>query len=164
MPTDTPSVPPGEIQVRPFAPGDRDAVLGLAARLAAGVAPWRDPGAFARAGGGWGEASRDATGADAGVFVAEGGRGGVAGFVSVSGARHFTGRAQAHVGEPAVAASAEGMGVGRALMGAAEAWARGRGYGLLSLETGAANARARGSCEALGYAEEEVRLTKVLGD
>ena len=46
-----------------------------------------------------------------------------------------------------MAASAEGAGVGRRLMEAAEAWARGQG-----------------SCAVPGYAEEEVRLTKVLGD
>ena len=82
------------------------------------------------------EASLAATGPDAAVFVARDGRGGVAGFVSISGARRFTG----------------------------EARARARGYGLVSPETGAANARARGSCAALGYSEEEVGLTEVLGD
>jgi len=62
----------------------------------------------------------------------------------------------------AVAAHAEGAGVGQALMCAAEGWARAQGYRLIVLDTGAANARARALYARRGYTEESVRLVKIL--
>jgi len=47
-------------------------------------------------------------------------------------------------------------------MAAAESWASDRGLRHLTLETGAANQPARGFYRALGYLEEDVRLTKPL--
>jgi len=47
-------------------------------------------------------------------------------------------------------------------MAAAEDWARARGLRHLTLQTGAANAEARAFYRALGYLEEEVRLTRSL--
>jgi GNAT superfamily N-acetyltransferase len=47
-------------------------------------------------------------------------------------------------------------------MVAAEEWARRQGLACLSLDTGAANARARAFYAALGYEEEDVKLTKRL--
>ena len=48
---------------------------------------------------------------------------GIVGFVTVAERKHFTGVAEAYVGELAVAEDAEGRRVGRALMEAVEAWA-----------------------------------------
>jgi GNAT superfamily N-acetyltransferase len=45
---------------------------------------------------------------------------------------------------------------------AAEEWARRQGLACVTLHTGAANARARTFYAALGYEEEDVRLTKRL--
>jgi GNAT superfamily N-acetyltransferase len=149
-------------QVRPYRPDDREAVLRLADRLAIGVAPWRDAGAILTAVRGWVRGAIEATAGPGAVLVAEDARGVVVGFVSVEPGRHWSGQEQAYVGELIVAEAAEGRGVGRALMEAAEEWARGRGYGMLVLETGAANARARAFYARLGYAEEDVRLTKIL--
>ena len=87
---------------------------------------------------------------------------GIVGFVTVAERKHFTGVAEAYVGELAVVEDAEGRGVGRALMGAVEAWARDRGLARISLDTGTANAGARGFYAALGYEETEVRLSKTL--
>ena len=47
-------------------------------------------------------------------------------------------------------------------MAAAEEWARRQGLACVSLDTGAANTRARAFYAALGYEEEDVRLTKRL--
>lgn len=148
--------------VRPYHPGDQDAVLGLAPRLVIGIAPWRSEEGMLRAARGWIEGSIDSIGPDRAVFVAEDADGRTVGFVSASRDVNFTGEVQAYVGELAVAEEAEGRGVGRALMEAAESWARERGYGLVVLDTGAANVRARGFYARLGYVEESVKLTKVL--
>lgn len=153
---------PTPARIRPFAPADRDAVLGLAPRLTVGIAPWRDPAAFLAAARRWIEGSIAGIGPERAVLVAEDGRGRCLGFVSVARDVHFTGEEQAYVGELAVAEEAEGIGVGRALMAAAEAWSRERGYRLIALDTGAANDRARGFYRRLGYAEESVKLVKVL--
>ena len=148
--------------IRPFDPSDRDAVVALAPRLTIGIARWRDPDAFLAAVHRWIEGSIEGIGTDRAVLVAEDARGRCVGFVSVARDVHFTGEEQAYVGELAVAAEVEGMGVGRALLTGAEEWAREHGYRLVALDTGAANTRARGFYERLGYAEESVKLVKVL--
>lgn len=152
------------ITIRPFRPADRAAVLGLAPRLLVGIAPWLDPEAFLAVARGWVEASIAGVGPDQAVFVAEDARGQCLGFASVGRHVHFTGIEQAYIGELAVAAEAEGLGIGRRLVAAAEEWARGRGFRLIALDTGAANARARGFYRHLGYHEEKVTLVKVLGE
>lgn len=151
-----------EMLVRPFRPEDRDAVLTLADRLTIGVAPWRGGEAVLAAVRGWVAGSLAASGDERAVFVAEDRPGEIAGFVSVERSTHWSGEVQAHVGELVVAEAHEGRGVGRALMAAAEGWARERGHRILVLETGAANAGARAFYARLGYAEEDIRLAKIL--
>jgi GNAT superfamily N-acetyltransferase len=150
------------IRVRRYQPTDREAVLGLAPRLADDVAPWRERQAVLAAVCGWVQNSADtAAEADRAVFVADvDGR--VAGLVSVSERTHFTGQVDGYVGELVVAADSERLGIGTSLMAAAEAWAAGRGRAFLTLETGAASQRARSFYAALGYQEEDIRLTKPL--
>ncbi|MFF5205816.1 GNAT family N-acetyltransferase [Streptosporangium sp. NPDC000396] len=148
------------VVIRPYRDEDRDAVVTLAPRLTEGVAVWRDADAVALAVRGWVTSSLDQDGRDGhGVLVAIS-DGCVAGFVTVTTRRHFTGQVDAYIGELVVSAELEGMGVGRALADAAESWARERGLQRITLETGAANVRARSFYQALGYAEEEVRLSK----
>ncbi|WP_203872455.1 GNAT family N-acetyltransferase, partial [Planomonospora parontospora] len=139
---------------------DRDAIVTLAPRLTEGVAPWRDADAVAAAVRGWVTGSLDQGNGDShGVFVAVH-EGHVTGFATVTTRRHFTGHMDAYIGELVVSAQVERMGIGRALVDAAESWARDRGLQRITLETGAANTRARNFHQALGYAEEEVRLSK----
>ncbi len=159
MPTERLSV-----HVRPFEVNDRDAVLDLAPRLTIGIAPWLDADAFLAAARGWITGSIEGIGHDRAVFVAEDGRGNCVGFVSIARTVHFTGTEQAYIGELAVAEDAEGKGVGRALLMSAEAWARKHGMHRVALDTGAANIRARGFYEHFRYAEESVKLVKMLQD
>jgi ribosomal protein S18 acetylase RimI-like enzyme len=150
-------------QIRSYEPSDRDALMTMAERLLEGAAAWRDPVRWLAAVREWvsGSIESAAEGDGAAVLVAVS-AGQVAGFVSVSSRQHFTGAVDAYIGELVVAAGDERRGAGRALLSAAEDWAEQRGYGRLTLETGAANTRARAFYARAGYAEEEVRLTKVL--
>jgi ribosomal protein S18 acetylase RimI-like enzyme len=150
------------VDVRPFRAADREACLALAGRLTEGVAAWRDPDAVLSAVRGWVAAAVEAVDEPSqAMFLAER-SGRVVGLVAVAERVHFSGEVDAYVGELAVAADAEGQGVGRALMEAAEAWARSRGRAHITLETGAANTRAREFYQRLGYLTEDVRLTKAL--
>jgi ribosomal protein S18 acetylase RimI-like enzyme len=148
--------------VRPYEPRDREAVLSLAERLQEGVAPWRDAPAVRAAVTEW---VRDAVDSDTSesraVFVTEE-DGEVVGFVTASTRRHFAGELDVYVGELVVDRKAEGRGIGRMLMAAVEDWGREQGLAHISLDTGAANAHARAFYRALGYEEEDVKLTKPL--
>ena len=64
--------------------------------------------------------------------------------------------------ELVVAEAVEGRGVGRALMAGVEACAQAQGFRAVELDTGVANTRARAFYARLGYAEESVKLVKVL--
>lgn len=148
------------VQVRRYHPADRPAAMALAPRLREGVADWRDPDAVGDAVCAWVAGSLGtAEHPDRTVLVAVDGHE-LLGLVSVSERRHFSGQLDGYIGELVVAASAVRRGVASTLMAAAEDWARRRGLAFLTLETGAANRTARAFYEALGYAEEDVRLTK----
>ena len=82
--------------------------------------------------------------------------------ISIGPSTHFTGEHDGYIGELAVAEHASRQGIGRALIGAADTWARGRGLAHLTLHTGARNTGGRAFYAALGFAEEEVRLTRPL--
>ena len=147
--------------IRPYRPQDHDALLGLADRLAIGIAPWRSESGMQAAARTWVTTSIKGIGPEGAVFVAEQ-DGAVIGFASVTREVAFTGEAQAYIGELAVAVEAEGQGVGQALLAAAEDWAREQDLPLLTLETGAANVRGRRFYARAGFQDESVRLTKVL--
>jgi ribosomal protein S18 acetylase RimI-like enzyme len=76
---------------------------------------------------------------------------------------YFTHEPHAHVEVLAVDAAAEGRGIGRALMDAAEGWAISRGYRRITLNVFATNDRARAVYEHLGYEPETLRYHKLLG-
>jgi ribosomal protein S18 acetylase RimI-like enzyme len=149
-----------EIVVRPYRPVDRDRAILLAPRLTQGTASWRDPAGTLRA---VEIAVRSAIDsfrvAGHAVFVADVG-GDIVGIVTVSERISFDGRREGYVGWLAVRAGMERRGIGSMLMTVAENWAIGRGLSCLTLETGAANHPARSLYQALGYEEEDIRLTK----
>jgi ribosomal protein S18 acetylase RimI-like enzyme len=70
----------------------------------------------------------------------------------------------AHLEVLALAPSAEGQGIGRALVDAAEARARLRGAQHMTLHVFATNTRARALYERAGYVGEILRYRKVLED
>jgi ribosomal protein S18 acetylase RimI-like enzyme len=149
-------------RIRPATGADQDAVSALADRLCEGVAPWRDPEAVLTAVSGWVQSSL-ATMGDPGhaVLVAEL-EGRVVGFVTLSPSRHWSGEAEASIGELVVSQRAEGGGIGRALVQAAMARARENGCARISVSTGAANARARALYRRLGFEEEDVTTSRAL--
>jgi ribosomal protein S18 acetylase RimI-like enzyme len=150
------------IAIRTGTGADLEAVLALAPRLAIGVAPWRDQAEALAAGRRWLEGSLAAAArGDGTVFVAVIADQ-VLGVISIGPIKHFTGEQDGYIGELAVAEHAARQGIGRALIGAADAWARGHGLAHLTLHTGARNAGARAFYAALGFVEEEVRLTRPL--
>lgn len=150
------------ITIRAATDDDEEAVVALAPRLAEGLAPWRDAGEAVAQGRRWLEDSLAvAARGDGAVFVAMD-RGSVTGVITVRPSRHFTGERDAYIGELVVAERGARRGIGSALVAAAEDWARERGLVNLTLHTGAFNAGARAFYAALGFTEEEVRLTRVV--
>jgi GNAT superfamily N-acetyltransferase len=77
-----------------------------------------------------------------------------------TGRDYFTRSEHAHVGILAVVAASEGLGAGRALIAAAEAWARTRGLSVLTLNVFEGNARARRLYERAGFELETRRYRK----
>ena len=150
------------IHVRPAIEDDKAAVLQLAPRLAEGLAPWRDRDAAVAAAQRWlADSFATAARTDGAVLVAVD-QTGIVGVITVSEQRHFTGARDGYIGELAVATRAVRRGIGRALVKAADTWARDRGLRHLTLHTGMANIPARHLYAALGFREEDVRLTRVL--
>jgi GNAT superfamily N-acetyltransferase len=150
--------------VRPARADDRDFVIGLAPRLTDGfpLPPWRT--------------SEEVTDTEAAtldlaltvlphgnaLLIAESADGERAGLVYLERLFDYFRRPHGHVGILAVTANAEGKGVGRVLMEAAEAWAREQKLEMLSLNVFAANERARRVYERLGYTPETLRYVKPL--
>jgi ribosomal protein S18 acetylase RimI-like enzyme len=156
-------MPPAEpIQIREYTPADRDAIMALAPRLTEGMAAWRDRDRWLAAVREWmADAAASAGRDDNVVYVAVDGDQ-IVGVVHAAERTHFTGQVDAYVGELVTAAGQERRGIARALMRAAEAWGARRGLDYLTLETGSANHAARAFYAALGYLEEDVRLTRKL--
>lgn len=148
--------------IRPATPSDRDFLERLAPRLAIGIPPWRDAAAMEAMMRGFLLEDLAKMGLDATVLIATSADGMPVGAATIERSQHFTGGAQAYLGELAVIAAVEGQGAGAALLAAAEAWATERGLPFITLATGAANMRARVFYARHGYAEEDVRLVKPL--
>jgi ribosomal protein S18 acetylase RimI-like enzyme len=150
------------VTVRRGRPEDEASLLVLADQLAAfPVPPWRTAREIQRADDG---VLREALGGAPGtvVFVADGARG-PAGVVCVtSQVDYFTHAPVAHVEVLAVDPAAQGRGVARALMQAAETWARENRFGRISLNVWVQNERARGLYEHLGYGPETMHYLKNL--
>jgi GNAT superfamily N-acetyltransferase len=151
------------LSVRLATPADEAMLTVLAARLAAVPLPaWRRPADIADADARAMIASVAAGRADDQVFVAE--RDGTeVGCLHVLVAADFFGLRHGHVSVLATAATAEGTGVARELMGHAEEWTRARGLKLLTLNTFARNERARRFYERAGFEPEMVKYAKSIG-
>lgn len=76
---------------------------------------------------------------------------------------YFTNRPHGYVAILAVAGEAEGRGVGRALLMAAEDWGRANGFSKLTLAVFADNRRAKGFYERQGWSPELETWYKKLG-
>ncbi len=154
-----------DVIIRPAEASDRDFMFGLAPRLAA-VAdlPWHTVSdliafqhrymklAFAR--------PQD----EVVTLIAEDAEGIPLGFVHGEAATDsVTLEPCGYVTVLATIAAAEGKGVAQRLMEGVENWARSKGYRLLGLDVFANNQRARSFYRHLGYAEDSLRLTKVIG-
>lgn len=150
------------LHVRPYTPDDHSFVLSLAPRLAIGKRPWRDRELWLKTVEGWLTESISQHGQKTQVLIAESGQGEPLGFATVSHSTHFTGQPQASMGELATLETAEGQGVGSALVSACEQWAREQGYSILTLTTGAGNTRALRFYDHLGFRQEDITLTRLL--
>lgn len=149
-------------RVRPAAAADRAFLEELAPRLTIGIAPWLNATRMRETMRDFLLGDLERTDGESAMLVAETPDGAPIGAVAVARGKHFSGVEHAYIGELAVIAEVEGQGVGAALLAAAETWARERGLRLVALDTGAANTRAREFYARHGYAEEGVRLAKVL--
>lgn len=150
------------VQIRPYVPSDRAFILSLAPRLAIGRQAWRDEQLWLTSIENWLTGCIDQHGQKTQVMIAQDEDGQPLGFATVSHSTHFTGQPQAYLGELVTSESAEGRGVGTALVTACEQWAREQGYTLLAVSTGAANTRALRLYHHLGFHDEDVTLTKSL--
>ena len=150
--------------VRPAQPGDREALLALTSRLADfPTPPWRTPEEIGVADHAILLAALDTAGPDTVVLVAGAIDATVDGVVFVSTRTdYFTHERHAHVEVLAIAPHAQGQGLARALMTAAEAWASERGDRVITLNVFDANRRARAVYTRLGYLPETVHYRKDL--
>ena len=151
------------MNIRPATAADLAAVLALVPRLAAtGSPPGRDAKQIEASDTESVTRALQQPAADEVLLVAED-AGGLLGLIHVKTVvDYFTQQPIAHVSDVVVAASAEGRGIGKALMDAAEDWARGQGYAMVQLHVLVDNARARSMYERLGYSAEWLKYIKRL--
>jgi GNAT superfamily N-acetyltransferase len=144
--------------IRPAQPSDREFVLAMADRLVSFDVPtFRTKDELAhgdrRALAEWFQDPKP----DEALFVAEldGRQAGCAYLVTL--VDYFNDRPHSHLSVLAVAADAEGKGVGSALLDRSEAWARERGSDRLTLSALVTNSRARALYERRGFSGEYIR-------
>jgi len=150
--------------IRPAEPRDRRVTLALADRLPAfGPTTRSAPEIASRER----RALADAFGnlaSGSSLLVADHPKLGVVGVVLLETRRdYFTDEAHGHVAILAVAQEAEGQGVGRALLAAADAWGRQQGFRRLTLAVFADNARAKELYLRQGWRAELETHFKTLG-
>jgi GNAT superfamily N-acetyltransferase len=108
------------------------------------------------------ERALDAPSSDLQVLVAEDAHREPLGFVHLRTVTDFTGEIHSHVSDLVVRSTAEGLGVGTALLRGAESWALSRQHRLLTLNVFAANHRARDLYERMAFLPDRIRLVKEL--
>ena len=154
------------VQVRPAARDDGDAILALMPRLAAFDVPKsRDPVDLWRSDAAMFQRWLDGEAAECFVHVAVDDAQKIVGFTLVSlRPELLSHEPSAHLEAIAVAEGAEGMGIGQALLAAAESEAKAHGARTITLHVFASNSRARGFYEKSGYNGELIRYIKEFTD
>ncbi len=152
------------LHVRPATPADREWIVALSPRLHEfGPPPWRPLDVMNHAVARSIEAGLDRPDAEATVYVCEDSADERLGFAHVHTARDFfTGEEHGHLSDLVVSPTAEGRGVGSALLGAVEDWSRERGHRVLTLNVFAENGRALSLYERRGYRPDTLKLLKEL--
>jgi GNAT superfamily N-acetyltransferase len=151
------------LTIRPATAADRDFVIQTTQRLAAfGPPSWRTAAELVAGEVRCLDAFFDGGMHGSSLMIAEL-DGEPAGFAFLEHATdYFTQERHAHLGIIAVTATAEGRGVGPALLAAAEQWGREQGYTKLTLNVFEGNVRARRAYERAGFAVETLRYVKPL--
>lgn len=149
--------------IRPATFQDHEGVLALVPRLAEhGTPPGRDANQIATTDLQTITAAIASRPPEVQLLVAEK-EGSIVGFIHLKTVTdYYTQQQIGHVSDLVVAVEAEGQGVGRALMGAAEEWASGQGYPMMQLHVLLDNAGARVLYERLGYSAEWIKYVKAL--
>lgn len=150
------------LTIRPAALADREALLALVPRLRAfGPPPLRPPEALDAGEERTIERFFTAPPDGARLWVAVDTDGSVLGMAYAEEATdYFTREPHGHLGIIAVAAEAEGRGVGRELLATVERWAAEQGYRFVTLNVFATNSRAIAVYQRAGYQPDTVRYLK----
>jgi len=153
-----------EIEIRRAVAGDRDFVAQFASSLLEFGSPaWKNPAALAP---GFHKVLAHAVSNQtprAIVLIAQEKSGDRLGFIPLTVREDVTGSERAHVADLAVRDDARGLGVGRALMAAGEAWAREQRLPVVGLDVWSTNERAMEFYRRLGYRPESLHLIKGFG-
>lgn len=149
--------------IRPVEARDREAVLKLTARLAqTGTPPGRDQAQVEAADRDSIAGALDSPSALAQIFVAED-KGRVLGFVHAKTVvDYYTQQQIGHISDLVVDANAQGGGIGRGLVAAAQNWALERGYPMMQLFVLPENVGARALYERTGYRPEWIKYVMPL--
>ncbi len=152
------------VHIRPSVPADREYIASLIGRFSEFDLPaWRSTDEIDRTNRRLLQKALEEPQPGAAVLVAEDETQGPVGFVHVEAqVDYFTGEEHGYIADVAVSKSAEGRGVGRLLLEAAEAWAESRGYRLLTLYVFSGNVRAQRVYEKHGFQPELVKYVKVI--
>lgn len=144
---------------------DEDFLLHLTTRLGAAfpVPAWRTPAEVAAADHAILLAALHHPDEATCILIAEDPAGMPAGYVfATTREDYFTHEPHAHIEVLAVEPAAEGRGIGRRLVEAAETWAKGKGYRRMTLNVFHTNTRARALYERAGYQPETLHYHKLL--
>ncbi len=150
------------IKIRAADAGDDDFILSLIPRFVDfELPPWRGKTDCKNG------IRRDLTGAlrdpPAGeaLFVAEDDHGDRVGFLRLQKTRDFfSGKNNCHISDLVVAPGHDGRGIGRALLGFAQAWAKKNRCSLITLAVFPGNARARELYERASFAPDLLRMAQ----
>jgi len=154
----------GHYRIRSFQPADADRVHELADRLQIGVAAWRSPDRVRSTIRTWVDRAIQRAGADDhALLVASDEADHVIAFISVNVQQHHIDGRDAYIGELAVDADYERLGVATRLLRAAEEWAAEHDCERLTLQTGAANDGARAFYKAHGFVAEDISFARPIG-
>jgi ribosomal protein S18 acetylase RimI-like enzyme len=152
------------IIIRPATPADHPFICSLSTRLAmVAQLPGRKEAELQAFQDRHMQAALTKTGAQIVTLVAAMPTGPVLGFIHLHPEPDpVTSEPAGYVSMLAVVPEAEGQGIARQLMAAAEDWARSHGFRCLSLDVFASNERARRFYDRIGFSEDSVKLYKLL--